>query len=222
MHARWICGLTASLALSACASPPPPAQTSAAQIGRYGLDLSSRDATIKPGDDFYRFADGHWLATTPIPADRTTWGSFSELESRAEQGIRAIAEGLQPGAPEGSTEQKVGDFYRAYLDTTTIEKTGLEPARAGLAAISGARRHEDIAKLMGRRDLGFRGPLRLVITTDQKNPDRYIVTVTQSGLSLPDRDYYLNDTPVYKDLRAKYAAHVGRLLGLAGEQNSAA
>jgi predicted metalloendopeptidase len=192
------------------------------QIGAWGLDLTSSDKTVKPGDDFYRFADGKWLDTNQIPPDRTSWGSFVELADRSEHQIRTIAESLPPNAPEGSTEQKAGDFYRAYLDTDTIESKGLEPARPGLQAIAAARTHEQLADLMGRPDLDLKSPLIVAITTDQKNPDRYIVVITQSGLSLPDRDYYLKDDPVFKNLRTKYVAHVERMLTLAGEKNAAA
>jgi len=192
------------------------------QIGAWGLDLTSSDKTVKPGDDFYRFADGKWLDTNQIPPDRTSWGSFVELADRSEHQIRTIAESLPPNAPEGSTEQKAGDFYRAYLDTDTIESKGLEPARPGLQAIAASHTHEQLADLMGRPDLDLKSPLIVAITTDQKNPDRYIVVITQSGLSLPDRDYYLKDDPVFKNLRTKYVAHVERMLTLAGEKNAAA
>jgi putative endopeptidase len=198
------------------------ANTGHAQIGAWGLDLAAHDTTVKPGDDFYRYADGKWIDTNEIPPDRTSWGSFVELADRAEHQIRAITESLPKDAPEGSTEQKAGDFYRAYLDTQTIEGKGLAPAQPGLEAIASARTHEQLASLMGRPDLRLKSPLIVAITLDQKNPDRYIVVVTQSGLSLPDRDYYLKDEPVFANLRAKYVAHVERMLTLAGEKKAAA
>jgi putative endopeptidase len=246
MHGRLIAGLSLNLAaflsVAGCttARPPgpqaPPAETAEtaaapdvaepttghAQIGAWGLDLTAHDTTVKPGDDFYRYADGKWIDTSQIPPDRTTWGSFAELADRAEHQVRAIAESLPPDAPAGSTEQKAGDFYRAYLDTETIERNGLTAAKPGLQAIASARTHEQLATLMGRPDLGLNSPLRVAITLDQKNPDRYIVVVTQSGLSLPDRDYYLKDDPVFTSLRAKYVAHVERMLTLAGEKQAAA
>jgi predicted metalloendopeptidase len=193
-----------------------------AEIAPWGLDLSMRDKSVKPGDDFYRYADGHWLDTHTIPPDRTRWGSFDELQERSEKRVRAIIEALPADAPAGSVAQKVGDYYRAYLDTDTIEHLGLEPAKAGLGAIAAARSHEDLARLMGRPDLSLMAPLRLLITTDQKDPDRYITYITQSGLGLPDRDYYLKDDPVYTSLRTKYQAHIERMLGLAGDSDAAA
>jgi len=205
------------------AQPPPAAANNAApaQIGKWGLDLGAQAPSVKPGDDFYRYADGHWLDSTQIPADLTSWNAFTQLAEKAQHDLRSIAESLPADAPEGSTERKVGDYYRAYLDTDAIERAGLAPAQPGLSAIASARSYEDLARLMGRRDLSLRSPLRLLIMTDQKNPDRYIVTITQSGLGLPDRDYYLKNEAVYTDLRAKYVAHIGRMLALAGDQSAA-
>jgi len=192
------------------------------QIGAWGLDLTGGDTSVKPGDDFYRFADGKWLDTNQIPPDRTTWGSFVELADRSEHQVREIAESLPADASPGSTEQKAGDFYRAYLDTDTIERKGLSAAQPGLQAIAEARTHEQLAALIGRPDLNLKAPLGIGITPDQKNPDRYIAVILQSGLSLPDRDYYLKNDPIFTNLRAKYVAHVERMLTLAGEKNAAA
>ena len=198
------------------------AQSARPQIGAWGLDLAAGDTAVKPGSDFYRYAQGKWLETSQIPPDRTSWGSFVELADRSERQVREIVEVLPANAPQGSTEQKAGDFYRAYLDTNTIEQKGLAPAQPGLEAIAAARTHEQLADLMGRPDLNLKAPLGVGITTDQKNPDRYIVVILQSGLSLPDRDYYLKDDPVFVNLRAKFVAHVERMLALAGEKNAAA
>jgi len=191
--------------------------TAQALIAPWGLDLTMRDTSVKPGDDFYHYADGHWIATHQIPPDRTRWGSFEELEDLSEQRVHTIIEGLPAQAPAGSVAQKVGDYYRAYLDTEAIERAGLAPAREALDAIAAARNPEDVARLMGRPDLALPAPLRVGMTTDQKNPDRYIVAITQSGLGLPDRDYYLKDDAVYASLRDKYRAHIARMLALAGD-----
>ena len=222
------CALTALLALAACSNAPPKAAAPGAPAGTpaeippWGLDLRMRDTAVKPGDDFYRYADGHWLDTHQIPADRTRWSSFDELDERSQQQVLSIVQALPADAPEGSNAQKVGDYYRAFIDSAAIEQKGLAPARAGLDAIAAAKNHHDLTRLMGRVDLGLKAPLRLAIAIDQKNPDRYMVVLTQSGLGLPDRDYYLKDDAVYTALRAKYVAHIGRMLSLAGEPNTAA
>ncbi|HYL01458.1 MAG TPA: M13 family metallopeptidase [Steroidobacteraceae bacterium] len=223
MLSRIGIGMSAALAALLCLYAPGAGADSAppAQIAPWGLDLTARDPAVRPGDDFYRYADGHWLATQQIPPDQKAWGSFEILEERAQHQVRGIIEALPADAPPGSVAQKVGDYYRAFLDSDAIERAGLSPARAGLEAIAAARTAEDVARLMGRPDLGLRAPLRVVMTLDQKNPDRYIVAITQSGLGMPDRDYYLKDDAVYTGLREKYRAHIARLLALAGDENAA-
>ena len=187
MSIKTFAVVTAMLTLVACtpsqptkpeappAPPPPPAAPVAppAQIGAWGVDLAQRDQNVKPGDDFYRYAIGHWLDSNQIPADRSAWGSFSALDDLSEKRVRGLVEALPAGATPGSAEQKVGDFYRAYMDTDAIEKAGLEPARDALKAIDSARSYEDIAKLIGRPELPLIGPIGIGISIDQKNPDRY-------------------------------------------------
>src|SRR5579871_1551095 len=162
MYGRRVTGLVTVLALvaaaansgctthrkhqHAAAAPAAPH----AQIGAWGVDLTSIDTTVKPGDDFYRYADGKWLDSTQIPPDRTSWSSFVELADRAENQLHGIVEGLPQdviGAPPGSPQQKAGDFYRAYLDTYAIEKQGIDPALPALQAIMAARTHERLAQL---------------------------------------------------------------------------
>ena len=211
------------LVVAHAASKPAakPART-AASIAPWGIDLGARDLSVRPGDDFYRYADGHWLDSNQIPPDRTRWGSFGELDERAQQQVLGIVQSLPAGAPEGGNDQKVGDYYRAFMDTSAIDQRGLEPARAAIDAITQAHSYHDLTRLMGRPDLALKAPLRIGISIDQKDPDRYDVTITQSGLGMPDRDYYLKDDAVYAGLRAKYVAHIARMLTLIGEQQPAA
>jgi putative endopeptidase len=225
MSSRFTAAALTAAALTLAACTHAPAQSPAAgqaQIPPWGLDLGSRDLSVKPGDDFYHYADGHWLEARTIPADRTRWGSFDELDERSLQQVLSIVQKLPPDAPEGSNAQKVGDYYRAFIDTAAIDQKGIGPARAGIDAISAAKNHHDLTRLMGRPDLALKAPLHVDIGIDEKNPDRYAVIITQSGLGLPDRDYYLKNDAVYSALREKYQAHITRLLGLAGEVNPAA
>ncbi|HEY4772036.1 MAG TPA: M13 family metallopeptidase [Steroidobacteraceae bacterium] len=229
LSSHAVVSLSILAALGACANShrPAPAADSApaprqAQIGEFGLDLTSLDASVRPGDDFYRYAEGHWLDTHEIPPDRASWGAFDSLDEAAQQHVRELIEALPSGAPVGSAEQKVGDFYRAYMDTDAIDRAGLAPAQPGLDAIAKARTHEALLRLMGRHDLQLDSPIQLLIRPDEKNPDRYVVRITQSGLGLPDRDYYLKSEPVYADIRAKYQTHIERMLTLAGDSDAAA
>jgi putative endopeptidase len=198
-----------------------PAESPHAKIGAFGIDLSGRDPSVKPGDDFYSYANGHWQETTQIPADRTSWGSFQMLREQSTQQLREILDGLPGGAPTGSNQQKLYDYYHSYLDTATIDQLGLAAAKPGLDAIAAAKTHADLAALLQRADLRLTSPLDLGITADSKDPDHYMVMITQSGLGLPDRDYYLKDDATYKELRDKYVAHIERMLQLAGDTDAA-
>lgn len=191
-----------------------------AKIGAWGFDLAGADTGVKAGNDFYAHANGKWMANNSIPADRTAWGSSSILDNQAERDVRAIIESQPANAPRGSTAQKVGDFFRAYLDVDAIERAGLAPAKKGLDAIAAARTHEDVARLLGSPELGLTTPVNFYISVDDKDPNRYLVFVTQGGLSLPDREYYLKDEEPYTEIRAKFVAHVGRMLTLAGQPNA--
>jgi len=219
----------AVIIVCACASDPAPQQAPAPQkpstpdaaIGTWGYDLGSRDTQVRPGDDFYRYALGGWLDSNTIPPDRSTWGAFAELSSQAEVQVRDLIEALPAPQPANSAQQKVVDYYRSYLDVEAIERRGLEPAKPILQAIASAKTHAQIVELMGRPDVPVKTPIGFAIALDQKNPDRYVVTVTQSGLGLPDREYYLKDDAAFADTRAKYLAHIERMLALAGQAEPA-
>jgi putative endopeptidase len=216
------CALAFALAAAHGGAAAPAAASARAQIGAFGLDLAGGDPSVKPGDDFARHANGRWQDTAQIPPDRASWGSFAMLRERSLQQVREILESLPEDSPAGSTGQKLYDFYRSYLDTDAIERAGMSSAKPVLEAIAAARTHEEIAAFMGRPELRLTAPVRFDIDPDEKDPDHYMVEVFQGGLGLPDRDYYLKDDAVYKELRAKYAAHIERLLTIAGQADAAA
>jgi putative endopeptidase len=192
------------------------------QIGPWGFDLAGMDRTIKPGDDFFRYSGGAWMTNTPIPPDRSSWSTFSMLRAKAETDVKVIVEAVasRPNPP-GSIEQKVADYYLSYLDTDAIEKAGLAPIRADLAAMATAHTHVDVARLMGRRDIDVGGPFSLTPWPDAKNPDRYAVNIVQSGLSLPNRDYYLKNDARFVEIRSKHHAYIEALLSMGGYPQAA-
>jgi predicted metalloendopeptidase len=198
-------------------SEAPAAPPAKPAIGKWGFDIDGMDPAGRPGDDFYKYANGKWLQSNTIPPDLSSWGAFTKLAVDTEVQVHDIVETVPGNAAQGSPEQKVHDFYRAFLDVDAIEKAGPAPAAAGLAEIEGAKTHADIARLMGRPDLGLDTPINVAVTIDEKSPDRYIVGVNQGGISLPDRDYYLQSEPVLADIRKKFLEHAGRMLKLAGE-----
>lgn len=220
----------AATVLAACSRSPETAAPDAASaakaapahaaIGDWGFDIGGMDTSVKPGDDFYKYANGKWLATNKIPPDLTSWGAFTKLAVDTEKQLQGIIDTVPADAAAGSAEQKVHDFYHSYLDVAAIDKAGLTPATAGLNDIAAVKTHADIARLMGRPDLGLDTPINPQVTIDDKNPDRYIVGIGQAGISLPDRDYYLKDDAALAEIRKQYLAHVERMLNLAGEPDS--
>jgi putative endopeptidase len=204
----------------AASSARKPLAAPTAAIGPWGFDVAGMDTTVKPGDDFYKYANGKWLATNKIPPDLPGWGTFTRLAVETEAQVHDIVESVPADAANGTAEQKVHDFYRSFLDVDAINKVGMAPAVPGLEAIAAAKTHADIATLMGRPDLGLDTPVNVGVSVDEKNPDRYIVGIGQGGLSLPDRDYYLKKDPQLVEIRQKYLAHIGRMLALAKEDNS--
>ncbi|MFL6727376.1 MAG: M13 family metallopeptidase [Sphingomicrobium sp.] len=192
-------------------------------IESWGFDIAGMDRTVRPGDDFFRYGGGHWLRTAEIPPDRSTWGPFFALRAKSETDVRTILDELveRVQAP-GSDARKIADFYATYLDVAAIERAGLAPARADLNAIGSAASYEEIARLSVRRDLATGGPISIDIWADDENPNRYIVNVSQGGLGLPSRDYYLKSEPNFAAIRAKYRTYIANLLALASAPNPAA
>ena len=212
-----------AIVLTGCSEPAPTVEETemtSPVIGDFGLDLSARDETVEPGGDFFRFANGGWLDSNEIPADRARWGSFDVLRSEAEIRVQELVESLPDSAESGVSVQKVADFYRAYVDTAAIEAAGLAPAQAGLQAIDDAGTHDEVAALMGRPDMPVEVPVGFRISVDEKNPDRYVAYLGQSGLGLPDREYYLKDDTAFTEIRSQYVEHIGRMLDLAGEDDA--
>ena len=190
-----------------------------AQLGDFGVDLSARDLAVKPGDDFNRYASGHWLDTYQLRDDQVSFGSFAALRDRAEEQVHGLIEGLQArkDLKPGSNGQKVRDFYASYMDRTARDAAGIAPLKpmlARFAAIDG--KAALVAAFAASGIDGSDAPLGLGVTTDRKDPDQYLVTLGLGGLGLPDRDYYLNQDPRFAKIREAYLAHIQRMLGFAG------
>ncbi|HEV7671598.1 MAG TPA: M13 family metallopeptidase [Thermoanaerobaculia bacterium] len=211
MKTRLIFLLTVAVATFTAAQK----SRTAPRIAPWGFDLAGMDRTVKPGEDFVRYVSGTWMRNTTIPPDQSSWSTFSMLRTGAEADVKAIVDDVvrEPHAA-GSIEQKITDLYRSYLDTATIEAAGLTPVMADLSSIAAARTHADVARLMGRPDLAVGGPLSITQWPDAANPDRYAINIVQSGLTLPDRDYYLASDARFVDVRGQYRAYIEALLAL--------
>jgi endothelin-converting enzyme/putative endopeptidase len=214
----------AAALLTACgneqaATPAPEAPK--AQIGAFGIETAAMDTTVKPGDDFYRYVNGTWVSTFQMPADKARYGIFDALRDKAEIDVRTLLDTLATTPPAaGSVQQKVTDLYGSWMDEAAIEARGIEPLKADLDAIAAARSKTDIVRLMGNID--YAGPIGMYITPDPADPTRYVVNVTQAGLGMPVRDYYLNEGDKFDAYRAAYKAYVTKVLELIGDSSPAA
>jgi putative endopeptidase len=188
-------------------------------LGSFGVDLSGMDAKTKPGDDFFKFVNGSWVARTVIPADKASWGGFNILRERSDVRTRAIIESVAKGqnAP-GSAAQKVGDLFASFMDEKAIEAQGFAPIKPTLAKIAALDTPAALAALMGELNrLQVTLPIGVSVEQDLKDNSTYSAYVGQGGLGLPDRDYYLVDSnEAFVTARGKYKAHIATMLRLAG------
>ena len=236
---RLLCCVAALFALAACASKTPeekkpvpaplaptptiaatvaPPAVPKAAIGDFGLDLSAGDKNVKPGDDFFAYANGTWDQSFKIPPDKASFGPFDRLDELSKERVRSIIEqSAAAHAASGTPEQQIGDYYAAFMDESAIEANGLAAAQADLERIAAAKSRADVARLFGT--IGYATLFDVQLSPDYKNPDRYAVVITESSLGLPDRDYYLKDDPQLKALREKYVAYVAQMLTLGGSSD---
>ncbi|MBW8851948.1 MAG: M13 family metallopeptidase [Xanthomonadales bacterium] len=217
--------LSLGIALTCFASVGAADDTRTPQLGTFGVELSNRDLSTRPGDDFARYANGHWFDSYQLKDYETRYGSFNTLADRAELQTREIIEGLQARrdlAP-GSDEQKIRDFYASYMDTAARDAAGIAPLRPVLDRIAAIDSYAALTAAFGRADIdGTDAPIGAGIGVDRKNPDRYLVGVGVGGLGLPDKDFYLNPEPRFEKIRAAYLDHIVTMLGFAGVPADAA
>ena len=213
-----------SFALVLAFAAPLQAQQTAASTLQSGIDVQALSPTIRIQDDFYRHVNGTWSDKTEIPADKSRWGAFDELREASLVQVRAIIEGAakNPGAA-GSEARKIGDLYASFTDQKTRDALGLKPVRAELAKIAGVKNKQQLAAMFAYFNRsGVDAPFGVGIYQDAKDTNRYAVYASQSGLGMPDRDYYLKDDDAkLKAVRAKYVKHVETMLAMSGDKNAA-
>lgn len=201
--------LLCSASFAAIAAGPMP------HIGTWGFDTAGMDKNVQPGDDFFAYANGTWVKTTVIPADRPSAGDWLDLSVAAERDIRAIVDGLsQHPDSQDPAKRQIGDFYASWMDQPAIEARGLKPLVPYLAHIAAAKDRDGLIKLFG--DTGYYSPVSLSIEADPANPTRLLVWAGQPDLGLPGRDYYLLKGEKYEAIRAAYRAYIIQIQQLAG------
>jgi putative endopeptidase len=214
----------AACALALCAAAATPAAAQEYVANARGLDRRNLDTSVRACTDFYQFANGGWLARNTIPADRSAWGSGSELVERNDSLLHRILEdAARAGAPRGTTRQKVGDFYASALDSARVDALGVAPLAPELARIDALRSTDDLQALLARWHARGMQPLfSAAVEGDLQNSDVNMLYVLQGGLGLPEKDYYLREDEKSAGIRRQYVEHVGRMLALAGAPASEA
>ncbi|HET6969827.1 MAG TPA: M13 family metallopeptidase N-terminal domain-containing protein, partial [Phenylobacterium sp.] len=215
--------LAAAAAAALLAAQPAAAEdlTNAPRMGSWGFDLSGRDPTTTPGQSLFGYANGAYMEKLVIPADRSAYGAFNALDELSRARLRAVIEKAAANPAATGAEAQVGALYRSFMDERRVEALGAKPLATDLARIQAARTRSDVARLMGQTAKGFgQSFFNPQVFDDQKDPLKYAVYLSQGGLTLPDRDYYLDAK--FEPQRQAYVAYVERMLGLAGWPNPAA
>ncbi|HZH17276.1 MAG TPA: M13 family metallopeptidase [Archangium sp.] len=227
LRLSWAPTLGACLLLGCTASSrntQPEVAVQASKPRSLGVDTKYFDPSVRPQDDFFRYVNGTWLKTAEIPADKARYGSFIELRDKSEAALRTLIEeaAATQDKKAGTDSQKVGDLYQSFMDTERIESLGLQPLRADLERIAALQDKQGLPELFAAMmHLGVQTPFSLYVGQDAKQATRYITYVNQSGLGLPDRDYYFKQEPRFAETRAAYLTYIETLLGLAGEKDPA-
>jgi len=218
-------GLMAAPLMGAAPAALAAATKGKTEYGDFGLDLTAIDPSVAPGDDFFRYVNGGWLKTATIPADRSSWGAGARINENTQARTRAIMESA--GALGTADGRKIADYYGAWIDEAGLERLGTAPLKPELARIAAvdtpAKLARELAELSwaalpnpnGASPLP-QSPLACGVNVDIKQPTRYISGLTQGGIGLPDRDYYLVDTPANLKARDAYKVHLARMFTLAG------
>lgn len=184
-----------------------------------GIDPNNLDRSVKPSDDFYRFVNGGWLATNPIPPSEPAWGSFGVLRLANQDKLQAILEeAAKSNAASGTTQQKIGDFYASGMDEATLNQAGAAPLVEFLAKIDAIQSPADLQNVLAwfhSHKIG--GVFGFLVDLDAKQSDRFISILDQGGLGLPNRDYYSRDDEKSVQLREAYVAHVAATFRLLGD-----
>src|SRR6185436_6727564 len=205
----------------AAAPPDAPATTGS------GIDLAGMEKSVAPGDDFYRHANGTWMKTTEIPADRPAFGPDAVLaELTTTRTADLIKEAAASSAPAGSEARKVGDYYAAYMDEAGIEARGLAPLQSTLDGIAAIADRKSLSRYLGgtlradvdalnATDMYTDNVFGVWVAQDLNEPSRYLPFLMQGGLDMPDRAYHLDDSARMETIRGKVKEHIANILGLA-------
>jgi putative endopeptidase len=212
-------GAAMMAALAACGQEQvTETVTEDARLPVSGIALEHMDTSVRPGDDFFSYVNGKWIAETEIPADKASYGGFGILRDEAQEDVRAIIEASATGDfAKGTDEQKVGDLYKSYMDRETRNANGMEPLEAELERIDVISNADELAVYFaGANRRGYPVPVTIGQVADFKNPEYYMIYAWQGGIGLPDREYYFKDDETSVEIREEYVKHIEKMFELAG------
>jgi endothelin-converting enzyme len=217
MHRR-----TVFIALALVSFAVSAAETVTAPLAS-GIDMTAMDKNVRPQDDLFRYVNGSWLANTPFPAEYASAGIGIMLFEKAQEDVHAILlEAAAAGEAATPGMRRLGDMYTSFMDEKRVEERGVAPLAALFADIAAIDGPQALARFFGRaQGLGIDVPMGTYVFPDARKSTHNIAYFSQSGLGLPDRDYYLLDEQTYIDIRKKYVDYLAKLFTLAGEQGGA-
>jgi putative endopeptidase len=193
-----------------------------AELGSFGVELDARDESVKPGNDFFKYAGGTWYKNFEIPSDKTRFGAFDKFAERSDTHIKALVEEISKGANLNPEQQMVSDFYAAYMDTDAANGKGLAPISDILEKINNIDNKQTLTAAFGSAWLdGSTSPISGGMWFNRIDPDQYEMSVGVAGLGLPDRSYYLEDSERFVDIRNAYVAHIAQMLSFAKVEGAA-
>lgn len=213
-------GLSVTARSSVTADGTTASESSPEPLGS-GVDQQYFSASLSPGTDFYQYVNEGWLETTEIPPDRSDYGTFTVLSDRTQEQVRTLIEAAaETEAAPGTDTQKVGDFYRSFTDYDTRNAAGISPIQPLIDKIVGIESRQQLGPVMAEllRE-GVGSPLLAYVSPDARRSDQYAVYVYQSGITLPDRDYYLEDEERYAALRGELGSYIADMLAALGDDN---
>jgi predicted metalloendopeptidase len=196
-----------------------------APVLQAGIAMQYVESSVRPQDDFYDYVNGKWMKTTEIPSDKASWGSFHKLHDDTLPQLRGLIEkAVAKHAAAGTDDQRIGDYYASYMNEARLEQLGLSPLNGELAKIAAIKDKSELPAVFARMSkLGVNTPYDFGIHQDNKDSTKYVADIGQGGLGMPDRDYYIKlDDAKLSDARAKYLAHLEKVLSMAGDKNAAA
>jgi len=219
-HLRYPLTAAATALLAASASAQ---QQQASPVRALGVDTTNFDRAIRPQDDFFKFVNGAWLEHTQIPADASSWGAFNELTEKSRSAIHQIVEdAAKSNAPAGSEQRKIGDLYQSYMDSARVEQLGIKPLEPSLGDVAAVKSTKDLPAAFAKfAQIGLANPFGVRVGQDPKLSSVNTVLISQSGLGMPDRDYYLRTDEKTLATKAAYQKYIETLFTLTHQPDPA-